>query len=385
MLTLIKEFTMKNVRKEAIRDARKKFVSFIGVDLHKTTVTLRAVDVSENVISALTINTKCVDKIEAWINALPRPRWLAVEAVGFAEWFIDRYRECVDRIDIADAVELANRRGKRRKTDKNDALDVAVRLARGECPLGFIADETLMQMRKLGRHWRRLSSTLSRAKHSIKSMLNAANIRGPKFDGVSGQKWLLAHGHLLKDVQRDAFSNFLDIIMLIERQRETLRRKIIFANRSNDFSSAIALLKTVPGIDEIWACIIAAEVGPFERFPNADALEFWAGLTPDNQESAGRTQSGNITKAGSATLRWALCKAAMTLCRSDAHQETVRQRLIQRIGKPKANVAMGRRLLRTLYAMFRDGTLYQRGEPTNHLNKANKARAKKSKHRKEAA
>ena len=147
----------------------------------------------------------------------------------------------------------------------------------------------------------------------------------------------------------------------------------------------VDLLKTVPGIDEIWACIIAAEVGPFDRFPNADALEFWAGLTPDNQESAGRTQSGNITKAGSATLRWALCKAAVTLCRSDASQETVRQRLIKRIGKPKANVAMGRRLLRTLYAMFRDGTLYQRGEPTSHLNNANKARAKKSKHKKEAA
>jgi transposase len=29
----------------------------------------------------------------------------------------------------------------------------------------------------------------------------------------------------------------------------------------------------VPGIAEIWATTIAAEIGPFERFPNADALE----------------------------------------------------------------------------------------------------------------
>jgi len=216
-------------------------------------------------------------------------------------------------------------------------------------------------------------------------MLNAANIRGPKFDGASGQKWLLAHGHLLKDVQRDAFANFLDIIMLIERQRECLRRKIIFANRSKDFSARTTILKSVPGIDEIWACIIAAEVGPFERFPNADTLEFWAGMTPDNKESAGRTLSGNITKAGSATLRWAICKAAVTLCKSDARQEAIRQRLIKRVGKPKANVAMGRRLLRTLYAMMRDGTLYERGQATNHLQNANKARAKKGKQKQEAA
>ena len=360
------------------------FASFIGVDLHKTTVTLRAVDSNENIVSSLTIDTKCVNKIEDWINDLPRPRWMAVEAVAFIEWFIDRYRDCVERIDIADATELSRRRGKRRKTDRNDALDIAVRLVRGDCPLGFIADEPLMQLRKLGRHWRQLSKTLSRAKHCMASIFHAANIRGPKLEGATAQKWLLAHGHLLKDIQRESFANFIDIISLIERQRESLRRKIIHANRSDEFSARNVMLKSIPGIDEIWSCIIAAEVGPFDRFPNADALEFWAGLTPDNKESAGRTQSGKITKAGSATLRWALCKAGVTLCNSDGRQEAVRQRLIKKAGKAKANVAMGRRLLRTIYAMMRDGTLYECTEPTNHLKNANKAKAKKRK-QKEAA
>jgi transposase len=317
-----------------------------------------------------------VQRIECWLAALPRPSHLAVEAVGFVEWFIDRFRPCVDRIDIADATELANRRGKRRKTDRNDALDIALRLARGECPLGWIAPEPVMQLRKLGRHWRSLSRTLSRAKHCMKSMLLAANLRGPRFDGANAQKWLLAHGHLLKEVQRQAFGDFLDIVCLIERQREPLRRKIIFANREERFAALISILKSVPGIDEIWACIIAAEVGDFARFPNADALEFWAGMTADLKESAGRTQSGKITKAGSATLRWAICKAAVTLCRSDARQEAIRQRLIRRIGKPKANVAMGRRLLRILWAMVRDGTLYHGQEPTGHERRANRARLK---------
>jgi transposase len=240
-----------------------------------------------------------------------------------------------------------------------------------------------MQLRKLGRHWRSLSRSLARAKHSMQSMLLAANIRGPKFDGASAQKWLLAHGHLLKDVQREAFGNFLDIVCLIERQRECLRRKIIFANRDQRFAALIALLKSVPGIDEIWACVIAAEVGDFSRFPNADALQFWAGLTPDNQESAGRTQSGKITKAGSATLRWALCKAAATLCRSDAKQEAIRQRLIGHMPKAKANVAMGRRLLGILFAMVRDGALYQGQVATGHERAANKARLGKMNRRKE--
>ena len=352
----------------------QSFQSFAGVDLHQCTVTLTAVDPLGEKRAQLKISTKSVGKIEDWLAALARPIHLAVEACPFVEWFIDRFGPCVDRIDIADATELANRRGKRRKTDRNDSLDIAQRLARGECPLGFIAPPELMQLRKLGRHWRCLSRLLSRTKHSMKSMLHAANIRGPKFDGASAQRWLLANRDLLGGVQQDAFADFIDILNLVERQRARLRRQMVFASRGGKHAATIARLMTVPGIAEIWGTVIAAEIGPFDRFPNADALEFWAGLTADMKESAGRTQSGHITKAGSATLRWALGKAAVTLCQSDAKQEATRQRLVARLGKPKANVAMARRLLRILYAMIRDGKAYQGGPARDRTAAANKAR-----------
>ncbi len=365
------------------------YQSFIGVDLHKTTVTLVAVAPNGALIGKLTINTKCREKMTAWLLALPRPSHLAVETVGFVEWFIDCFRHCVDRIDIADATELANRRGKRRKNDPNDARDIALRLARGECPLGYIADDGLMQLRKLGRHWRQLSIVLARAKQCMRSMLLAANLRGPKFNGASAQRWLLAHGHRLKPAQRQAFANFVRIVQLVELQRQPLRYAIVMAGRSERFAPIMKILQSTPGIGEIWSCIIAAEIGPFDRFPNADALEFWAGMTADLKESAGRTQSGHITKAGSRTLRWALCNAALTLCHSDAKQEAIRQRLIRKTGgiKGKANTAMGRRLLRILYAMVRDGKPYQGGPRRNRAAAANQARAAKRarKNRKEAA
>lgn len=291
----------------------ESFQSLVGVDLHKCTVTLTAVDAAGE-IKRLKISTKSTGKIEERLRALRGPVWMAVEACPFVEWFIDRFRPCVQRIDMADATELANRRGKRRKTDFNDSLDMAVRLSRGECPLGFIADEELMQLRKL------------------------------------------------------------DVVLLTERHRARLRREIIFATRSARFAPIVALLTSVPGIGEIWAAIIAAEIGPFDRFPNADALEFWAGLTADVKESAGRTAGGNITKAGSVTLRWALCQAAVTLCQCDARQEATRARLAARLGKPKTNVAMGRRLLRTLYAMRRDGKPFERGPARDRTAAANQAR-----------
>jgi transposase len=356
---------------------RIQFATFVGVDLHKCTVSLAAVDGDGESVRHLKCSTKCVEKIEAWLTALPGPVWMAVEAVGFVEWFTDRFRDCVVRCDIADAAGLKCLRGKRRKTDRNDALDIALRLSGGDCPLGWSAPPELMRLRKLGRHWRRLSRTLSRAKHGLSSILLAANIAGPKLDGAAAQRWILAHGHLLKDADRDSFMDLVDVIQLLERQRESLKRKIIFANRDERFIDDVELLKTVPGIDEIWGCIIAAEVGPFDRFPNADALEYWAGLTPDNQESAGRSVSGHITKAGSATLRWALAKAGLTLCHSDAKAEEKRQRLIARRGKAIANTAMARRLLKILYAMMRERKPYVIGEKRDRTKAANKARMEK--------
>ena len=86
----------------------QSFQSFIGVDLHKCTVTLTAVDQSGEKISRIKISTKSTGKIEDWLLYLPRPSWMAVEARPFLDWFIDRFKPCVDRIDIADATALAN-------------------------------------------------------------------------------------------------------------------------------------------------------------------------------------------------------------------------------------------------------------------------------------
>ena len=357
----------------------ENFVTFVGVDLHKHTVTLAAVDPRQDLIGHLTISTKCTDKIQEFLAGLPRPVWMAVEADGFIEWFLDRYGPVVDLLSIADATELALRRGKRRKNDLNDAKDIAERLARGECPLGWIADPETARLRKLGRHWHQLSRTLTRVKHCMRSILNAANLPGPStLDGALTQRWLLGFGHVLKDEARRAFENFLDVLLLLERQREALRLRITFANRTEKFNALTELLKTVPGIDEIWACVIAAEIGDFDRFPNAETLEFWAGLTPDNELSAGKARSGNITKAGSRVLRWALGKAALVLCRSDRAQEKIRRRLIRTTGKKaKANVAMARRLLHILFAMHRDQKTYTVREPAKHEVRANRVRAKK--------
>ena len=360
------------------QERKIRFRSWIGVDLHLKTVTLCSVDRKGNVLARLTCPTKCVGRIARFIGDQPRPCHLVVETMGSVEWFVDRFESLVDRIDLADATGLANLRGKRRKTDRKDAHDIAWRASRGECPLAFLADAELREFRKLTRHWHALSKTLTRIKIRMRWMLYAAGLQGPEISGSSAQRWLLAHGHRLNETVRLTFRNFLELVQLIELQQAPLRRQILAFNCRERFAPLVKLIQTVPGIADIHAAIIVAQIGDFANFPNADALDYWVGLTPDNKTSAGRTQSGKITKAGNATLRWALGNAAVCMARSDPKQKAIKKRLVAKVGKAKANVAMARRLNHILYAMVREGKPFERTGSTNHNRKANAARKRRT-------
>ena len=73
-------------------ETAQAFQSFVGVDLHKSTVTLVAFDAAGNNLTSLTCHTKCVTRIEEWIRTKPQPCHLAVEAVGFVPIAIGIHR-----------------------------------------------------------------------------------------------------------------------------------------------------------------------------------------------------------------------------------------------------------------------------------------------------
>src|SRR3546814_11641048 len=74
--------------------------------------------------------------------------------------------------------------------------------------------------------------------------------------------------------------------------------------------AAAELLKTIPGVSELTAQTIIAEIGvDMSRFPTAGHLAAWAGVAPASHESAGKRRSAG-TRHGSRHLREALIEAA---------------------------------------------------------------------------
>ncbi|MFF4050413.1 transposase [Streptomyces chartreusis] len=99
--------------------------------------------------------------------------------------------------------------------------------------------------------------------------------------------------------------------------------------------------------------MLVAEIGDVHRFPSADRLCSWAGLTPRHYESDTVVRRGHVTKQGSKLVRWAVVEAIQRATTPKIAED--RARIEARRGRNIAKVAAARKLLTLVYYGLRDG------------------------------
>lgn len=119
-------------------------------------------------------------------------------------------------------------------------------------------------------------------------------------------------------------------------------------------------LMTVPGVGPVAAMRFLATVDDIARFGNAHQLESYLGLVPGERSSGDRKQTTSITKAGSPKMRWALIQACWVARRWAQEDPMVQWCLAveRRRGKKVAVVALARKMAGIMFAIWRDGTIY---------------------------
>ena len=126
------------------------------------------------------------------------------------------------------------------------------------------------------------------------------------------------------------------------------------------YESAIRLLCTIPGVDRASAITIISEIGTdMSHFACSKRLCCWAGLTPGNNESAGKKKSVKITRAG-VYLKPALVQVAHASVKSDKspYYKNKYERICKRRGKKRAIIAIARMILTAIYNMFVTGEVW---------------------------
>ena len=281
---------------------------------------------------------------------------------------------------------------KGKKTDKKDAKWIAELFKCDLVRSSFIPPPDIRQLRDLCRYYVKLTGFASGEKNRAQNCLTMCNF---KLDGVFSDIFgmsatrvldaLLEHGNgdfeldglidgrcnASSDEIRGALDGELNPMQaeklnLIRRHLNDINalkaalEELIYS-LSAKYQSQIDLLMTVPGISTpLTAIRILAEIGAdMSVFETAKQLVSWAGLTPQNQESAGKKKTTRIGRAG-AYLKPLLVQVALGVSKSDRHLEIKNKYLSlkKRRGGKKAVIATARKLLTAIWHMFSKNEVY---------------------------
>jgi transposase len=292
-------------------------------------------------------------------------------------------------LTLANAAHVKNVPG--RKTDVNDATWLADLLAHGLIRGSFVPDAATQEQRGLLRTRKQLVRERASHVQRLQRTLEDANIKLDSaisdVTGVSGRAMIqalidgqtdparlaeLAHRRIrtspetLREALRGRVTKHHRFLLALHlRQIDALDEAIAGIDAEVDshvepFRTTIAQLTTIPGISELSACVILAEIGhDMSRFPTQRHLISWAGLCPKNDESAGKRRSSRMRK-GAPWLKTTLIQCAWAAARKKgSYLQAQFHRLRARRGAKKAIGAVAASMLTAAYHMLKDGTLYQ--------------------------
>jgi transposase len=289
---------------------------------------------------------------------------------------------------LANAGHVKNVPG--RKTDVNDATWLADLMAHGLIRGSFVPDTQTQELRNLLRTRKQFVRERSSHVQRVQKTLEDANI---KLDsvisdiiGLSGRAMIealiagesdpdalaaLAHRRIkatpaaLREALRGRVTDHHRFLLQLHLQHiDALDAALSAIDREVDshvepFRAAVLLLTTIPGVSDLSAQVIRAEIGgDMSRFPSDGHLISWAGFCPRNDESAGKRRSNRMRK-GAPWLKTTLIQCAWAAARTNgSYFQAQFRRLRARRGSKKAIGAVAASILTAAYHMLKDGTLY---------------------------
>ena len=302
---------------------------------------------------------------------------------------IEDHCERIDNIIVSNAAHMSNVPG--RKNDEDDAEWIATLLRHGLLESSFVPERIFRDLREASRLYKKFVGEKCRYTNRIMKLLQAhgfklSNVLSDIL-GASGRNILnilaergslsaddvtaclrgrTAHtseeiydavsGSLNPDEQK-LLSILLTKIYIAENDMTTiigLMRKI-----ASPYQKALDIMDSIPGIDTLAALLILAEITatPHLSFSSAEKLCKWAGLSPRNDQSAGKVKSRKILQ-GNPYIKSILCQAAWVAVKSRGNPYKDWFWSHRAKGDKKAIVAVSRKILTTIYALLRDDVYY---------------------------
>ena len=343
-------------------------VRFIGVDVHRDFCEVALVDGGRLRSAGQVASTP--SELEVFACSLAPDDVVAMEATANALAIARIVEPHVARVVLADPKSVKRITGLRAKTDKIDASLLARLLAAGFLAEVWTPDEPTRVRRRLISRRMQLVRQRVREKNQVHAVLQRQlKSRPPMTDvfGVKGRVWLGDQCRLLPVDERQTVDACLRQIDFLAAEIELVDVEIA---KQVLASEDIRRLMTLPGVSGVTATAMLAAIGDVSRFPTADHLVGYLGLSPRVSQSGNEpAKHGRISKQGPGPVRGLLVEAAWHAARTTGPLRAFHQRVAARRGANIATVAVARKLVVIAFHMLRRGEGYAFGRPSLHREK----------------
>src|ERR1700730_11219914 len=290
------------------------------------------------------------EPVRQFYAGLPRPVRVGLEASGYSQWFEEMLEELGIELWVGDPARIRKAAPRKQKTDRNDARLLLQLLEENRFPRIWVPGRETRDLRQLLMHRHKLVAMRTAIKNQLQAIaLNRGVQRHRKLwseDGRQGIEALVLPRWTER--RRD------DLLRLLDQwDAEIAELDHVVIQEAEARPDARYLIDHHAGVGPITPLATVLILGPVERSPSAKQVASYVGLIPAERSSGPRQRLGHLTKEGSPFLRFLLVEAAHTAVRRDAGFKRAYWRLVERRGKPIAQVAMARKLITHLYWMLR--------------------------------
>ncbi len=246
----------------------------------------------------------------------------------------------------------------KRKNDAIDAEAIAQAVDAGRFPEAHVLTPERRALRAQLSVRGALVESRSQYVTTIRGLARAAGVLLPSCAAEDFSKKLPTAA--LNDATRALIAPLATILEALEVQIAQVEEDIA---RLVAKDPVVALCATAPGVGLIVAATFVSVIDEAKRFPDAQSVGAYLGLVPGETTTGGpdKRRLGSITKQGNRMARAMLVQAAWTILRCRKSDDALKRwadHIAQTRGSKIAAVALARKLSGVLWAMWRDGTVY---------------------------
>jgi transposase len=331
---------------------------YVGLDIHTKHISICALNEQGQLVHRSQVRN--IEDMLRMLKGLPDRFEVCYEASCGYGHFHDLLRPLAARVLVAHPGQLRLIFRSKNKNDRNDAARLAKLLYLGETPTVHVPSLEVRTWRELINCRSRVIAKRTRAKNTVRALLRSAGVVPPKQPGLwtkTGLAWLrqleLPTGS--QQLRRDLL---LEEIETLIRQVRRIEQQL---NRQAQQTSAVAQLRSIPGVGIRTAEAMAAFVDDPHRFRNAKAVGRYFGLVPCQDQSGDKNRLGHITREGAPVVRQLVAEAAWQALRRSPTVRAYFER--SQRGDPQrkkiALVATAHYLVRVMWALLKRGTLWE--------------------------